>query len=179
MSYFSADTDLFVDPFEEDKYDKSIGYGGLRSRFDSKRNMTTVSTPTIILDMPTSGWMTKLNARFYFFHEGPYANNDRKLYAIGLVGVSKSRKLSNATRLTVYADGRAYDLGKAMYFSSKVEGPDANGEVAEATFYKITDAQIAKFAAAKTLKIQLGGYRGAIASESYEYIRNLYNSTSN
>lgn len=178
-SYLSEGTDLFVDPFEANRYDTATGYGGLRTNYDPLRNITRVNTPTMVLEMPSKGWVTKLNARFYFFHRGQVADTPEKIYAIGVAGVSYSKKFSQATKLIVYADGRAYDLGKAFYFNGKNTEPDSKGELAEVVFYRISQAQLAKFASARSITLQVGSYRGAIPSQSGEYIRNLYNSTAN
>lgn len=179
VSYFSESTDLFTDPFEIDKYDSATGFGGLRSRYDPMRNVTRVSTPTMVLDMPSKGWITKLNARFYFFHEGQVADTPRQIFAIILASISEVPRFSKSTRVTVYADGRAYDLGKAMYFSARNPAPDSKGETSEALFCRVTKAQLAKFAGARSVTIQVGSYRGAIPAQSAELIRNLYNSTTN
>lgn len=170
----NGDVDLFKDAFDENKYDQSAGFGGLRQKIDADGNGGRISTPTIHLDFPKSGFLTKVNARLLYCFRGQPTNIQASFYMFGLVAVSKSQKLKKNPSFIVIADGRRIDFGRALYFSQVYDG-----ETAEMIFYKLTAAQIQKIAAAREIKVQLGPFTGSVAPETYEMLRNIYAATSN
>jgi endonuclease YncB( thermonuclease family) len=160
--------EMWADVGSASQYDQPFGVGGLRAGYDPLARVGHISTPSIYLDFPTAGFFKQVDSRLFYLYKGDKTKVEDGVYVIGFITTSKNYMFVNSNNLTVTADAERIALGKARRFYRQ------NGtSVSELLLYKVTRAQLVKFAKAKTVSLQLGAHKGAISNESLTLINNL------
>lgn len=164
--------EMWADVGGADAFDQPLGYGGLRAGYDPTLRIGHVSTPSIYLDFPNSGFLQKVDSRLFYLYKGDKTRIEDSVYVIGFITTAKEYRFTKANNLTITADSQKFALGKARRYFQK----DASS-ARELLLYKITRAQLMKIAQAEKISVQIGNDKGVISNESLTMINNLMNAS--
>ena len=164
--------EMWADVGGANAFDQPLGYGGLRAGYDPALKVGHVSTPTIYLDFPNSGFLQKVDSRLFYLYKGDKTNIEDSIYMVGFVFTSKEYKFIKSNNLTISADSQKLVLGKAQRFFRQ-----DMSSVKELLLYKITRAQLMKIVKAEKISVQIGSDKGVISNESLTVINNLLNAS--
>lgn len=164
--------EMWADVGGADAFDQPLGYGGLRAGYDPTLRIGHVSTPSIYLDFPNSGFLQKVDSRLFYLYKGDKSRIEDSVYVIGFITTAKEFRFTKANNLTITADSQKFALGKARRYFQK----DASS-AKELLLYKITRAQLMKIVNAEKISVQIGNDKGVISNESLTMINNLMNAS--
>ncbi len=168
----SPQIEMWADVGGASNFDKPLGLGDLRTGFNSTLGVGHISTPSVFLDFPTNDFLRKVESRIFYIYKGDKANVEDSVYLVGFITTTKESKFLKSNSAMIIADSQKISLGKPRrFFRQNISS------VNELLLYKITRAQLMKIAGAQKISVQLGGYSGAISSESLMYLNNLMNAT--
>jgi endonuclease YncB( thermonuclease family) len=164
--------EMWADVGGANEFDQPLGYGGLRAGYNPTLRIGHVSTPSIYLDFPNSGFLQKVDSRLFYLYKGDKSRIEDSIYVVGFIITSKAYRFAKSNNLTITADSQKFSLGKAKRFY----GQDRSS-FKELLVYKITRAQLMKIAQAERISVQIGSDKGAISNESLTVINNLLNAS--
>jgi len=164
--------EMWADVGGANAFDQPLGYGGLRAGYDPTLKAGHISTPSIYLDFPNSGFLQKVDSRLFYIYKGDKTNIEDSIYMVGFIITSKEYKFTKLNNLTITADSQKLPLGKAIRFYRQ----DASS-VKELLLYKITRAQLMKIVNAEKISVQIGNDKGVISNDSLTMINNLLNAS--
>lgn len=168
----ASQVEMWADVGGANGFDQPLGYGGLRAGYNPTLKIGHVSTPSIYLDFPNSGFLQKVDSRLFYLYKGDKTNIEDSIYMVGFVITSKESKFTKLNNLTIGADSQKLSLGKAQRFFRQ----DLSS-VKELLLYKITRAQLMKIVNAQKISVQIGNDKGVISNESLTMINNLLNAS--
>lgn len=164
--------EMWADVGGANQYDQPLGYGGLRAGYDAALKIGHISTPSIYLDFPDSGFLQKVDSRLFYLYKGDKTKIEDGVYVLGFVISAKEYKFVKSNNLTITADAQKIALGKARRFFR-----EDGAAVKELLLYKVTRAQLMKIINAERISVQMGNYKGVISNESLTLINNLLNAS--
>ena len=164
--------EMWADVGGANAFDQPLGYGGLRAGYDPTLRVGHVSTPSIYLDFPDSGFLQKVDSRLFYLYKGDKTNIEDSIYMVGFIATSKAYRFAKSNNLTIMADSQKLALGKAKRFYRQ----DVSS-VKELLLYRITRAQLMKIVKAERISVQIGSDKGGISNESLTVINNLLNAS--
>ena len=164
--------ELWADVGGADEFDQPLGFGGLRAGYDPSDRIGHISTPSIYLDFPNSGFLQKVDSRLFYLYRGDKTKIEESIYVIGFIITSRNYQFVKSNNLTMSADSEKFTLGKPKRFTR-----ENTNSVSELLIYQIKRAQIMKLVKAERISVQIGSHKGGISPDSLIMINNLLNAS--
>lgn len=168
----AVQTELWADVGGANEFDQPLGFGGLRAGYDPTDRIGHISTPSIYLDFPNSGFLQRVDSRLFYLYRGDKTNIEESIYVIGFIITSKNYQFVKSNTLTMTADAEKFTLAKPKRFTR-----ENMNSVSELLLYQIKRAQIMKLVKAEKIWIQIGSHKGVISTDSLMMINNLLNAS--
>lgn len=147
---------------------ESKNSAGLLTKYESAYNIGYTSTPILDLSVQADKNLRKALFRVGYFYKGSILPPGQGLYLIGIWSESKDWAFLQSNNLTVIADGRAINIGKAHRFFRKDDS-----SVQELLIYRVGFNTLQKISDAKTVSFKFGNYSSPVESKSQNTINTL------
>lgn len=168
----TVNVEMWADVKDYSSIKEAVYSTGLVTSYIPFNDLGYISTPDLNFGLPAADNVYKATYRIGYFYKGERPSLGQDSFLIWVHSQSRSWAFSQSNSLSLIADRRVIDLGKARRIFRQ-----GNSHVEEFLLYRVSRANLAKIAGSRNIELKVGKYSNPVSSSNQTSIRTLLSET--